>query len=370
VNNKKKGMEIFIAAILAISVLAAMTPMASAAPKPKPSGSFQASSADIVVSNNIYDVTVEDTSGSDGIGTYTVSTGSGFPQPNQDILFSGADHDAWSSYLTVRSYTTKTDYVTTTSSPATTPGFTVINLDPANVNIVPTATSVTTSWSTGAVGTDALSITQVIAIEGTTVADSRVRVTTNVTNTGEESVRIGIRYEWDIMIDGADGSWFAERNPNGPWIDTEQEWALPIFESYETTNDPANPIFTIVGTVTGPATLSPPPTPPDLLQFAAWGSTPSPGVYDFAFNFTPTGRTIAGAGKDSAITYLWGNNETNAIELSPGETVSVTQYLYAIPAPAPAPVPAITPIGLIALVGLLSVITAVSIRTTVRKKRE
>jgi len=35
----------------------------------------------------------------------------------------------------------------------------------------------------------------------------------------------------------------------------------------------------------------------------------------------------------------------------------------------PAPVPAITPIGLIALVGLLSVIAAVSIRTTVRKKR-
>jgi hypothetical protein len=36
---------------------------------------------------------------------------------------------------------------------------------------------------------------------------------------------------------------------------------------------------------------------------------------------------------------------------------------------APAPVPAITPIGLIALVGLLSVIAAISISTTIRKKR-
>ena len=35
----------------------------------------------------------------------------------------------------------------------------------------------------------------------------------------------------------------------------------------------------------------------------------------------------------------------------------------------PAPVPTITPIGLIALVGLLSVIAAVSIRTSIRKKR-
>ena len=119
-DNKKRRIGVFIAAMLAISAFAAMTPMTSAAPKPKPSDSFQASSADIVVSNNIYDVTVEDTLGSDGIGTYTVSTGSGFPQPNQDILFGGADHNAWSSYLTVRSYTTKTHYVTTTSSPGTT----------------------------------------------------------------------------------------------------------------------------------------------------------------------------------------------------------------------------------------------------------
>ena len=37
--------------------------------------------------------------------------------------------------------------------------------------------------------------------------------------------------------------------------------------------------------------------------------------------------------------------------------------------PTPAPVPTLTPIGLIALVGLLSVIAAISIRTSIRKKR-
>ncbi len=359
---------IFSAALLAIFVLAAYPMTVSAASKPGPTGGNT-----VIVSNGIYDVSVEDATEGTGIGTYTVSTGAAFPQPNQDVLFDGATHNPWSSYLTVRSYTTSTDYVTTTSIPTS-------NLDFAVVSIVSTATSVTIMWSVSPAVymPDFLNITQVTAIEGTTVSDSRVRVTTNVTNTGNESVRIGIRYLWDLMIDGADGSWFAERSPNAPWISTENEWALPIFESYETTNDPANPIFTIFGTVTGPTTFTPPPTPPDLLQFAAWGSKPAPGVYDYAFDFTPSGRTIAGAGNDSAITYLWGNNETNAIELLPNETVSKTQYLSVLPGGPPTPpltptctpmpvVPEMTPIGLIALVGLLLVVVAMSV--IMRKRR-
>jgi len=364
-DYKKEGIGTFIAAMVVISVCATSAMTASAASKTE-LGGVQALSADTTVSNNIYDLTVEDALSSDGIGTYTVSTGAGFPQPNQDILYDGAGYDAWSSYLTVRSYTGERDYVTSTDSDITS-GFAISNLDPATVSVTPTATSVTTKWSVGPWVNmpDYLNITQVTAVEGTTVADSRVRVTTNVTNTGEGSVLIGIRYEWDIMVDGEDGSWFAERNPDGPWLDTEQEWALPLFESYETTNDPANPIMTIIGTVTGPTTFTPAPTPPDLLQFAAWGSDPieEEGVFYYAFDYTPTGQLIAGG--DSAVTYIWGNNETNAIELLSGETVSVTEYLYARPGPTAA-APTLTPIGLIALVGLLSAIAAVTI---VRKRR-
>ena len=354
-DNKKKGIGIFIAAILVISVFTAFPMSASAASKTGPTGS----GGTVTVSNNIYDLSVEDTLVSAGVGTYTVSTGAGFPQPNQDILYDGVAHAPWSSYLTVRSYTTNMDYVTTTLGPGTTPGFVVANLDPAVVSVVPTATSVTTSWFTGAVGPDALDITQVTAIEGTTVADSRVRVTTNVTNVGPESVEIGIRYEWDLMIDGSDDSWFAERTPDGAWTETEIAYAPPIFEQFETTNDPSAPVFSIFGTVTGPPTFTPPPSPPDRFVYASWG-----GAYSNAFDYTPTGMT----GMDSAVLYYWGNNGTKAILLIPGETVSVTEYLYAVP-PPPTAVPTLTPIGLIALVGLLSVVAAISIRTTIGKKR-
>lgn len=101
----------------------------------------------------------------------------------------------------------------------------------------------------------------------------------------------------------------------------------PTFERFETTNDPASPVFSIFGTVTGPPTFTPPPTPPDRFVYAYW-----PSSFNVAFDYTPTGVT----GEDSAVLYYWGNNVTNAIELVPGETVSVTQYLYAIP-PLPDP---------------------------------
>jgi hypothetical protein len=357
VDSKKKAIGIFIAALVVISTCATFVMAVSVAAKTTP----PAGSGTITVSNNIYDLSVENQSGAGGIGTYTVSTGAGFPQPNQDILWDGVNRYPWSSYLTVRSYTSQLDYVTTTDPEGegigTSPGFTWYNIDPALVNIDATATSVTTNWVIwGQV--DSLDITQVTAVEGTTVADSRVRVTTTVTNTGLNLSRIGIRYEWDLMIDGEDGAWVAARNPDGAWLGAEQEWASPTFERFETTNDPANPILTVFGTVNGPASFTPAPTQPDLLQFANWS-----GVYSEAFNYTPTGQIIAE--DDSAVTYLWGNNETNAIELAPGENVTVTQYLYATPG-ALQQAPTLTPIGLIALVGVLSAIAAL---TLVRKRR-
>jgi hypothetical protein len=179
---------------------------------------------------------------------------------------------------------------------------------------------------------DDLYIEQVVEVMGTTIADSSVRVSTEVRNTGAEPVDIGIRYEWDLMIDGIDGSWFAERNPDGSWIDVEAEWASPAFEQFETTDDPASPVLLIFGTVTGPATLTPLPTSPDLLQFASWGS-----IYGRAFDYTPTGQTVAGSGEDSAVGYYWGDNSSNAITLDAGQGVTVTQYLYATPA-SPEPV--------------------------------
>jgi len=291
-------------------------------------------SGTVTISNGIYDVSVEDVTGGNGLGTYTVSTGMGHRQPNQDVLYHGAAHNPWSTYLTVRSYDTSTEYVSTSYSPTPSAGYTVVNLDAVSTTgfTTPTPTSAVAWWDLNTpADPDDLYIEQVIEVAGATLADSRVRVSTEVTNTGGNPVDIGIRYLWDIMIDGEDGSWFRATNPDGPWISREDEWTPPAFEGFETTNDPASPVFSIFGGTTGPTALTPPATPPDLLQFASWGSDPDPGLFGFAFDFTPAARTIAGPGLDSAVAYYWGNTDDNAIRLNAGEGIIVTQYLYVQP---------------------------------------
>jgi len=73
-----------------------------------------------VAGNGFFQVIVEDTAGADGLGAFSLRTGPNHPAGGgHDVLFSGASaQDAASSYLTVRSYTTGTDYVQTTRGAA------------------------------------------------------------------------------------------------------------------------------------------------------------------------------------------------------------------------------------------------------------
>ena len=304
------------------------------------------------IDNGIYSVSVQDVIGHYGGGTYTVATSSGHPVPAKNVLYGGVDHDPGSTYLTVRVYETGREYVSTTTGPAPSPGYTVVALDGCSPYTALSGNEIHTTWTTW----EGLLINQTIAVEGSTPADSRVRVTTRITNNNDTSnLSVGVRYVWDLMIGDEDGSWFAERRPDGNWTDTECEWVPPAFWSYVTTNDPDSSIFSVCGNLTWFGALIP-PTPPDMLQFAAWGSS-GDGVFDHAFDYSPTGQTLAGSGSDSAIAYYWGDDETNAITLSPGESVSVTQYLYATP-PPPRDVPNLTPVGIAALIGLLAFIGA------------
>ena len=377
-NNRRYGKMkmIVLAVVMALSIVTAFaTPILAATKLGDPgsggdAGTGMVSPMDAMgamgtgkyttdVDNGIYHVSVQDVAGRWGEGTYTIATGSGHPVPNRNVLYGGADHDPGSTYLTVRVYDTGREYVSTTGGPVPSTGYTVTALDGCSPTTNGAGNEVHTTWTTD----EGLSICQVIAVAGTTPDDSIVRVTTTVTNNDAGTHRVGIRYLWDLMIGEEDGSWFAGRYPDSDWIDTECEWDSPTFRRYNTTNDPNSSIFTIVGTSRGIGELSPQPTAPDLLQFAAWGSL-GDGVFDHAFDYTPTGQTLAGPGADSAIAYYWGNSEANAMELAPGGSVSVTQYLQAIP-PPPRDIPLLTHLGVLVLVGLLALIGAGAI---VRKR--
>src|SRR3989337_197462 len=91
--------------------------------------SGSAARADTAAAGNaLYKVYMEDALAADGIGTYTAATGPSHPVgEDENVLYSGDSGDAWSSYITVPSYTTSPDYVQTTDGPSS--SFAVVNMD-------------------------------------------------------------------------------------------------------------------------------------------------------------------------------------------------------------------------------------------------
>ena len=276
-----------------------------------------APSGDLSISNNILAIAIQDALNDSGIGVFTASTDSGHPNPDQNVLFGGAAMNPWSSFTTIRVEDTKKEYVTNSpfypKSPST--GYTVAYLD--NYNPVVTqlsATSAQITWKTA----ENLQITMLISIHGTTLADTAVEVTVTVKNTDTVAHSVALRHEWDLMIDGNDNSWIrAWNNPTTAqsWTNTETDWTAPNFQFWETTNDPTNPIFSIYGSVSLPAT-SPAPTVPDRLVYASW-----PSSYGTAYTYTPTSQI----GDDSTMLYYY-----NAVNVNPGAQISRTAYMTTV----------------------------------------
>jgi hypothetical protein len=278
----------------------------------------------IIVTNNYYDLTVEDAES--GRGTYTVCTGDSHPATiqmgsKQNVLYGGASHSPWSTYLSIKSYSSERIYVTSDGNPTPDPGFITVDLGSYGTVTQQSPTSVLSSWTIN-LQPDSLKIDQLTYIEGTQLEDSRIGVHTKIKNLGSTSVSLGIRYEWDIMIDGNDGATFREKNPQGSWLVYETDWANFTYTHYEITNDSLTPDFFNLGSVIGPAYFEPQPSEPDLLQFADW-----PDSYGTAYGYTTTGQYIYD--DDSAILYYWGNSPTDAINIAPGDSVAVIQYLFA-----------------------------------------
>lgn len=277
-----------------------------------------------MVTNNYYDLTVQDLQ--DGLGTFTVCTGDSHPATiqmgsKQNVLYGGAAHSPWSTYLSVKSYTSHKIYISSYASPTPDPGFSVVNLDPYGSVAQQSPTQILSSW-TLAGQPDSLQIDQLTYIEGTNLDDSRIGVLTKIKNLRSIPAALGLRYEWDIMIDGNDGSTTREKNPQGPWLVNESDWTSFNFTHYEITDDSLSPTFYNLGSVIGPAYFQPLPSQPDLLQFASW-----PDSYSTAFSYATTGQYIYD--DDSAILYYWGNDSTAAIVIAPGDSVAVIQYLFA-----------------------------------------
>jgi len=263
-----------------------------------------------VAGNGFFQVIVEDTAGADGLGAFSLRTGPNHPAGGgHDVLFSGASaQDAASSYLTVRSYTTGTDYVQTTRGAAS--AYLVAPLDALATMEPIGSTGFRTTYVLPGFGDapDSLRIVSEIEAAGFTTADAAVDLRTSVTNEGSIPVAIGVRYLLDFANGGDDGP--AWREAGGP---------LQIVEGARGINPG---VVTLSPTSQGaaPVPISVDTSSPSAAVFASWTH-----AFPFAFDYTPAGRDVAGPCgiNDSALLTYVGENQASAIVLAPGESATV-----------------------------------------------
>ena len=293
--------------------------------------------------NDFYQVFVENAATA-GIGQYTVMTGPNHPVTlstgsPQNVLF--GDGGPGTSYNTIHSYTSGTNYINTSDAlPGSVP------LDPSQPGITASVAALgttgfrTTYTLSGPPNTpDALTIVQDVNTHGTTFATSTVEVTTTITNNGASPVSLGLRYLWDTQIGKDDGPTFQPLSPDAPVLLTEKSFSPPAFSFYRIQDNNGNattPLFSVFGTVTGPNTITPAPTAPDLLENASW---PASFGAPFAYTVDPSLDVSSGDQPidDNAVLYFWGATQATAITLAPGASRTFSQSLVSGEANAPPP---------------------------------
>lgn len=258
----------------------------------------------LTAGNGIYNVDVDSEN-----GQYTVTTGPSHPLgEGLNVLF--GDGSPGTSFDTVRSYASHTDY----------------DLRDAPSSTVPLgSTGFQTTYTIS--GEDNFTVVQTVRVDGIKFEDSHVEVTTVVTNNGGAPVPIGVRYLWDYQINEDDGPTFQQNSPDGPVLLTEQEFLSPSFGYYTIEDNdvsPSPPTFDVLGTVTGPASAD--PVPPTLLKNVSW-----PEAVDTAFDYT-TGSEIVSSKEtgpnDNAVLYYWGDTEADAPVLAPGASYRASASMF------------------------------------------
>ncbi len=259
---------------------------------------------------------------SDDPGTYTAATGAGHPDGvDITLLFGGGSHSPWSSYNTVRSYRTNTDYVTRSTGASTEVGFTVAQLSDYYTSAAYTAAeNLDQKWVVDN-GLDHFDVIQTIAAQDAG-ANSKLEITLFIVNHASENRTFSIRYEWDTHVNSWDSPAVRKYHSVVPdaWQITETCWTnsgIPL--SLEETDDTllAASIAHYLS-VTEPMSAIPPVVVPDSLYYVAWSGP----AYGNAFQVPYSPPDVLPFVLDDAVCYMW-----LGMTVAPNDTISVTQYL-------------------------------------------
>ncbi len=304
-------------------------------------------SADAVLTagNDYYQVHVAETG---NVGQYTATTGPLHPSGSGlNVIFGNGVPGT--SFTTIRSYTSGTDYVQDGAATSANP---TVELGPLGSVEAIGSTGFRTTYNV--IGADSLRIIQEIKVNGSSFEDSTIELTTTIENTGTATVRIGVRHHIDYQIGSDDGPIFQPLNTaQDDFVTceprtTEAQFYFPTFDAYAIEDNDVNanpPTFDIFGTVNGPDGVAPEPTAPDLLQYVCW---PTANSTAFSYTIDPTrdvaneGSSCGGNGGDSAVNYYFGSSSSSALVIPAGGSRTVSISLFLRPVSEPVSVGCIT----------------------------
>jgi hypothetical protein len=309
--------------------------------------------ATVSAGNSFYQVHVQDTPGL-GVGLYTATTGPAHPAGSGlNVLF--GDGEPGTSFNTIRSYSSNTDYIQEAGKTSVNP---TVLLDPFGTVTPLDTTGFRTTYVLpgGSNSTDAMTIIQDVKVNGTTFEDSTIQVSTTIINNGSNTLSAGVRYFWDYQIGLDDGPIFqpitsittASRGCNE--FTTEVDFTNSTFEAYRIVDNDVNPhppTFNIFGTITGPNTITPLPSPPDLLQYVCWPSA-SGTAFEYTVNplrdiATTASDCQSGAGGgDTAVSYFFGHNRNSGLIIPAGASTTISASLFLTPVNAVSNAPCVT----------------------------
>lgn len=273
------------------------------------------SAQEAVLDNGYFVVSVEVSTGYGGVGTFTVATGANHFNPDQNVLYGGVDRNAWSSYATLILPDYGKIYVQSTGSLTVPAGYQLVSMDSLGPTVVNTSSYVRATW----VIPEGLVVVQEIILHGTTSGDSVVEQRVSITNNGTDPITYGLRFMWDLMIDGEDGSVIRMWSPSNPvtgWLYNETDFNdTSGLAFWQTTNDENNPIFYIWGSMSQPSGS----TIPDRFVYAGWGK-----LFDNPWHVAVDPNLVV-ARDDTAVAYYWINRT-----LAPGESATYIQYILPV----------------------------------------
>lgn len=280
----------------------------------------------VTISNGIYDVHIDDAAGNwNAVTGTTHPTGAG-----NDLLYDGTTTGTNFSSLRIYGAAGITTYTFNGSGGGT-------NLNPylvsqGNSVYGPAGQAYNQTWN---ITPQALTLTQDVIVTGSTYANSAIYHTVGLTNNGSTAIQIGWRnlYDWAVNDPGFDDGPSNSIGISGGGIvvptTTNEFTYIPTAGSFARVAAAPPPsggatYEPLLGLGFDPGFLaSLAVTMPEAYVYASW-----PSSVGTAFDYSPTGANVTG---DSAGLSWFGRTANTALTINPGETLRLTQTIYAVP---------------------------------------